>query len=106
LTVHSYDGDTPQSQPGAGAAAGGILITNPDMLHAGMLPYHPSWRSLFSQSAFVVLDEVHTYRGVFGSHVANVLRRLRAFVNFTAANPVHLLLGHHRQPPGTRRTIG
>lgn len=87
LTVHSYDGDTPQSQRRKIRQDSGILITNPDMLHAGILPYHTSWRSLFSNLAFVVLDEVHTYRGVFGSHVANLLRRLHRVCEFYGSQP-------------------
>ena len=87
FTVHSYDGDTPQSQRRKIRQESGILITNPDMLHAGILPYHTSWRSLFSNLAFVVLDEVHTYRGVFGSHVANLLRRLRRVCEFYGSQP-------------------
>ena len=77
VEVHNYDGDTPQSQRRKVRAADGILITNPDMLHAGMLPYHPTWRNLLRGLEFVVLDEIHAYTGVFGSHVANVVRRLR-----------------------------
>ena len=87
LSVHSYDGDTPQSQRRKVRQANGILMTNPDMLHAGMLPYHTGWRSLFSNLAFVVLDEVHTYRGVFGSHVANLLRRLHRICEFYGSSP-------------------
>jgi DEAD/DEAH box helicase domain-containing protein len=87
IDVHSYDGDTPQSQRRQVRQAGGILITNPDMLHAGMLPFHTSWRSLFSNLSYVVLDEVHTYRGVFGSHVANLLRRLRRVCEFYGSRP-------------------
>lgn len=87
LEVHSYDGDTPQSQRRKIRAASGILITNPDMLHAGLLPFHTSWRSLFGNLDFVVLDEVHTYRGVFGSHVANLLRRLRRVCEFYGSQP-------------------
>ena len=57
------------------------------MLHAGILPYHPSWRRLFSNLEFVVLDEIHAYRGVFGSHVANVLRRLQRICRFYGSDP-------------------
>ena len=62
-------------------------LTNPDMLHAGILPFHPSWRSLFGRLEFVVVDEIHTYRGVFGSHVANVLRRLQRLCRFYGSDP-------------------
>ena len=87
LEVHTYDGDTPQSRRTQVRRAGGILITNPDMLHAGILPYHPTWRDLFGNLEFVVLDEIHTYRGVFGSHVANVLRRLQRICEFYGSSP-------------------
>ncbi|MGD2078711.1 MAG: DEAD/DEAH box helicase, partial [Chloroflexota bacterium] len=87
VEVHSYDGDTPQSQRPRIRQSPGILITNPDMLHAGILPQHTSWRSLFSQLAFVVLDEMHVYRGVFGTHVANVIRRLKRICRFYGSEP-------------------
>ena len=87
VEVHSYDGDTPQSKRRQIRQAGGILISNPDMLHAGILPYHPGWRTLFSNLQFVVLDEMHTYRGIFGSHVANVLRRLLRICQFYGSSP-------------------
>jgi DEAD/DEAH box helicase domain-containing protein len=87
VQVHSYDGDTPRSQRPAIRRAGGILVTNPDMLQSGILPYHTGWRSLFSQLQYVVIDEIHSYRGVFGSHVANVLRRLQRICRFYGANP-------------------
>lgn len=87
LEIHSYDGDTPQSQRRRAREGSGILVTNPDMLHAGMLPYHPTWRTLFSNLEFVVLDEIHAYRGIFGSHVANVLRRLRRLCHFYGSDP-------------------
>jgi DEAD/DEAH box helicase domain-containing protein len=87
IDVRSYDGDTPQRQRRQIRQAGGILITNPDMLHAGILPFHTSWRGLFGNLAYVVLDEVHTYRGVFGSHVANLLRRLRRICEFYGSQP-------------------
>ena len=87
LAVHTYDGDTPRGKRSAVRAAGGVLITNPDMLHAGILPYHPSWRALFGRLEFVVVDEIHVYRGVFGSHVANVLRRLQRLCRFYGSDP-------------------
>ncbi|MCB8965518.1 MAG: DEAD/DEAH box helicase [Ardenticatenaceae bacterium] len=87
VEVHSYDGDTPNSQRRKIRAADGILITNPDMLHAGMLPYHPTWRNLLRGLEFVVLDEIHAYTGVFGSHVANVVRRLRRLCEFYGSSP-------------------
>ncbi|MCA9934261.1 MAG: DEAD/DEAH box helicase [Ardenticatenaceae bacterium] len=87
VEVHGYDGDTPQSQRRKVRAADGILITNLDMLHAGMLPYHPTWRNLLRGLEFVVLDEIHAYTGVFGSHVANVVRRLRRLCEFYGSSP-------------------
>jgi DEAD/DEAH box helicase domain-containing protein len=87
IEVHSYDGDTTQSQRRQVRRARGVLITNPDMLHAGILPQHTSWRDLFSNLHFVVVDEIHAYRGVFGSHVANVLRRLKRICRFYGSEP-------------------
>jgi DEAD/DEAH box helicase domain-containing protein len=87
VAVHTYDGDTPRGKRPAVRAAGGVLITNPDMLHAGILPYHPSWRALFGRLEYVVVDEIHIYRGVFGSHVANILRRLQRLCRFYGSDP-------------------
>ena len=90
VAVHTYDGDTPRGKRSSIRASGGILITNPDMLHAGILPFHPSWRSLFGRLEYVVVDEIHTYRGVFGSHVANVLRRLQRLCRFYGSDPLFI----------------
>ena len=87
LEVHSYDGDTPQSKRRQIRQTAGILFSNPDMLHTGILPYHPGWRGLFTNLQFVILDEIHTYRGLFGSHVANVLRRLQRICHFYGCSP-------------------
>ncbi len=87
VTALAYDGDTPTSQRRKVRQSAGVVITNPDMLHAGILPQHTSWRHFFSQLRFVVVDEIHTYRGVFGSHVANVLRRLRRICRFYGSDP-------------------
>lgn len=87
LQAASYDGDTPQSQRSKIRQKSQILITNPDMLHAGILPYHTSWRALFANLEFVVLDEIHAYRGIFGSHVANVVRRLQRLCHFYGSDP-------------------
>jgi DEAD/DEAH box helicase domain-containing protein len=87
IEVHSYDGDTTQSQRRQVRRSRGVLITNPDMLHAGILPQHTSWRDLFSNLHFIVVDEIHAYRGVFGSHVGNVLRRLRRICRFYGSEP-------------------
>src|SRR6185503_6115462 len=87
LAVRTYDGDTPQAQRSAIRKAGGVLISNPDMLHTGILPHHPRWADLFGNLKYVVLDEVHSYRGVFGSHMANVIRRLRRICAFYGSAP-------------------
>ena len=62
-------------------------MTNPDMLHSGILPHHTKWVSLFENLQYIIIDELHTYKGVFGSHVAHVIRRLKEFVNFMVVNP-------------------
>src|SRR3989441_10772707 len=77
LRVDTYDGDTPPGRRTAIREGGHIVMTNPDMLHTGLLPHHTPWRRLFSSLEFVVIDELHTYRGLFGSQVANVIRRLK-----------------------------
>jgi DEAD/DEAH box helicase domain-containing protein len=82
LGVRLYDGDTPQSRRSDTRRSARILITNPDMLHLGILPHHTRWAEFLSHLRFVVLDELHVYRGVFGSHMANVLRRLRRVCAF------------------------
>src|SRR4030095_5125689 len=80
--VFTYDGDTPGGARKAVRRQGHIVITNPDMLHTGILPHHTKWTRLFENLRYVVLDELHTYRGVFGSHVTNLLRRLRRIARF------------------------
>lgn len=87
IEVSTYDGDTPQSRRRQVRQSAQIVISNPDMLHAGILPTHPSWRQFFSNLEFVIIDEIHTYRGVFGSHVANVLRRLQRLCAFYGSRP-------------------
>ncbi len=87
IEAHVYDGDTPRSQRGRIRKAAQIMLTNPDMLHMGILPYHTSWRDLFANLRYIVIDETHTYRGVFGSHVANVLRRLHRLCRFYGSDP-------------------
>ncbi|MBI3458214.1 MAG: DEAD/DEAH box helicase [Candidatus Rokubacteria bacterium] len=76
LRIHTYDGDTPQDARRAVRARANLVLTNPDMLHSGILPHHTKWLALFQNLRYVIIDELHTYRGVFGSHLANVLRRL------------------------------
>ncbi len=80
--VFTYDGDTPSDARKAIRERGHIVLTNPDMLHTGILPHHTRWTRLFENLRYVVLDELHTYRGVFGSHLCNVLRRLRRIARF------------------------
>ena len=86
-----YDGDTPRAERSAIRKRSNLILTNPDMLHVGILPHHPAWGELFANLAFVVVDEAHVYRGVFGSHVANVLRRLRRIAAIHGTEPRFLL---------------
>ncbi len=83
----TYDGDTPKEERGPIKRVGRLLITNPDMLHMGILPYHASWGVLFRNLRYVILDEAHIYRGVFGAHVANIIRRLRRVAGLYGARP-------------------
>jgi DEAD/DEAH box helicase domain-containing protein len=85
--VFTYDGDTPSDARRAIRQRGHIVLTNPDMLHTGILPHHTKWTRLFENLRYVVIDELHMYRGVFGSHLANVLRRLRRIAAFYGQNP-------------------
>lgn len=87
ISAHTYDGDTAQAHRRQVRQSPGIIISNPDMLHAGILPAHPKWREFFSNLTYVVLDEIHVYRGVFGSHVANVLRRFQRICHFYGSDP-------------------
>jgi DEAD/DEAH box helicase domain-containing protein len=86
-----YDGDTPRSERSAIRKRSNLILTNPDMLHVGILPHHHAWDELFANLAFVVIDEAHTYRGVFGSHVGGVLRRLRRIAAIHGSQPRFLL---------------
>ncbi|HLF74814.1 MAG TPA: DEAD/DEAH box helicase, partial [Anaerolineales bacterium] len=91
LTPAIYDGDTPQSARASIRRKARIVLSNPDMLHTGILPHHTNWSDFFTNLRFVVIDEMHTYRGVFGSHVANVIRRLKRVANFYGAKPQFIL---------------
>jgi DEAD/DEAH box helicase domain-containing protein len=91
VRVFTYDGDTPQDARKAIRARGHIVLTNPDMLHAGILPHHTKWIKLFENLKYVVIDELHSYRGIFGSHLANVLRRLRRIARFYGSDPQFIL---------------
>jgi DEAD/DEAH box helicase domain-containing protein len=85
--VFTYDGDTPADARRSIREKGHIVLTNPDMLHTGILPHHTRWPRLFENLRYIVLDELHTYRGVFGSHLCNVLRRLRRIARFYGRDP-------------------
>ncbi|HEY8763138.1 MAG TPA: DEAD/DEAH box helicase [Solirubrobacteraceae bacterium] len=95
-----YDGDTPRAERAAIRKKSNLILTNPDMLHVGILPHHTAWADLFANLAFVVLDEAHVYRGVFGSHVANVLRRLRRIAEIHGSQPHFLLTSATIANPG------
>ncbi len=85
--VFTYDGDTPSDARKAIREKGHLVLTNPDMLHTGILPHHARWTRLFENLRYIVIDELHTYRGVFGSHLCNVLRRLRRIAQFYGCKP-------------------
>ncbi len=91
VRVYTYDGDTPQDARKAIRSVGQIVLTNPDMLHAGILPHHTKWINLFKNLKYIVIDELHNYRGIFGSHLANVLRRLKRIAAFYGASPRFIL---------------
>ncbi|HYK39528.1 MAG TPA: DEAD/DEAH box helicase, partial [Candidatus Eremiobacteraceae bacterium] len=87
IGVFTYDGDTPGDARRAIRERGHIVLTNPDMLHTGILPHHTKWTRLFENLKYIVMDELHTYRGVFGSHLCNVLRRLQRIAKFYGSAP-------------------
>ncbi len=87
LACHTYDGDTPQDARRAIRDKANVILTNPDMLHSGILPHHTKWVRLFENLRYVVIDELHYYRGVYGSHLANVLRRLKRICEFHGSSP-------------------
>jgi DEAD/DEAH box helicase domain-containing protein len=87
IKTFTFDGDTPETARRAIRSSGHIVVTNPDMLHQGILPHHTLWVKLFENLKYVVVDEVHNYRGVFGSHVGNVIRRLRRVARFYGSDP-------------------
>jgi DEAD/DEAH box helicase domain-containing protein len=90
INSYTFDGDTPSNIRQKIRQAGHIVITNPDMLHSGILPHHTKWVSLFENLKYVVIDELHIYRGVFGSHTANVIRRLKRICQFYGSDPVFI----------------
>jgi DEAD/DEAH box helicase domain-containing protein len=91
VRAYTFDGDTPADARQAIRVHGDIVVSNPDMLHQGVLPHHTKWAQFFENLRYIVIDEVHTYRGVFGSHVANVLRRLRRICAFYGVTPQFIL---------------
>ncbi len=91
IKTYTYDGDTPAAARKAVRQAGHIVVTNPDMLHSGILPHHTKWVKLFENLRYIVIDEIHTYRGVFGSNLANVLRRLLRLCDFYGSHPRFIL---------------
>ena len=91
IKTYTYDGDTPAAARKAVRQAGHIVVTNPDMLHSGILPHHTKWVKLFENLRYIVIDEIHTYRGVFGSNLANVLRRLMRLCEFYGSHPRFIL---------------
>ena len=90
IKTFTYDGDTPDDARQAIRKQGHVVVTNPDMLHAGILPHHTKWQKLFSNLKYVVVDELHVYRGVFGSHVTNVFRRLIRVCRFYGQEPIFI----------------
>jgi DEAD/DEAH box helicase domain-containing protein len=100
IAHYIYDGDTPQGQRSRIRRAGGILISNPDMLHVGILPYHTQWAAFFGRLRLIVLDELHMYRGIFGSHMANVMRRLRRICRFYGSEPLFVCASATIANPG------
>jgi len=90
IGVFTYDGDTPQDARRAIRGRAHVVLSNPDMIHSGILPHHPRWAKLFENLRYVIIDELHAYRGVFGSHLTNVLRRLRRICQHYGSNPTFI----------------
>ena len=109
MRMFTYDGDTPQDARRAVRARANLVLTNPDMVHSGILPHHPRWAKLFENLRFVIIDELHAYRGVFGSHLSNVLRRLRRICAHYGSTPQFIMASATIANPGelaTRLTGG
>ena len=108
MRMFTYDGDTPQDARRAVRARANLVLTNPDMLHSGILPHHTKWATLFQNLRYVVIDELHAYRGVFGSHLANVLRRLRRVCRHYGSAPQFIMASATIANPGelARRLTG
>jgi len=90
IGVFTYDGDTPQDARRTIRARAHVVLSNPDMVHSGILPHHPRWAKLFENLKFIVIDELHAYRGVFGSHLANILRRMHRVCRHYGSNPTFI----------------
>src|SRR5204862_5518384 len=103
-----YDGDTPTEQRWQIRKWSNVILSNPDMVHVGLLPNHDRWGDVLANLRYVVIDEAHVYRGVFGSHVANVLRRLRRLAHVYGAEPQFLLASATIANPGelAQRLLG
>jgi DEAD/DEAH box helicase domain-containing protein len=108
MRMFTYDGDTPQDARRAVRARANLVLTNPDMLHSGILPHHTKWATLFQNLRYVVIDELHAYRGVFGSHLSNVLRRLRRICRHYGSAPQFIMASATIANPGelASRLIG
>jgi len=91
LALYTYDGDTPQSMRKSIRKNAQIVLTNPYMLHSGILPHHTKWINLFENLEYVIIDELHSYTGVFGSHMSNIMRRLRRICRFYGSDPVFIM---------------
>jgi DEAD/DEAH box helicase domain-containing protein len=100
MRMFTYDGDTPQDARRSVRARANLVLTNPDMLHSGILPHHTKWVNLFQNLKYVVIDELHAYRGVFGSHLANVLRRLKRICRHYGATPQFIMASATIANPG------
>ena len=100
IRAFTFDGDTPGDARKAVRTRGDIVVSNPDMLHQGILPHHTKWAQFFENLRFVVIDEMHAYRGVFGSHMANVIRRLRRVCRFYGAEPAFVFASATIANPG------
>ena len=105
INASTYDGDTPNPIRSSIRSAGQVVVTNPDMLHAAILPHHTKWFQLFEQLRIIVIDELHTYRGLFGSHVANVLRRLLRICAHYGSHPVIVCCSATIGNPGELATL-
>ena len=100
IKTYTYDGDTPAAARKAIRQAGHVVVTNPDMLHSNILPHHTKWVKLFENLRFIVIDEIHTYRGIFGANLANVLRRLMRLCRFYGSDPQFILCSATIANPG------